>query len=262
MITLLRKKLILTSLLLFVCPQIALAESNKLNIGIFYLAPHMIIDEEREVYSGAAVEYFAKIAEEMQVEYKVRGYPFPRLMKMLYSGEIDAALFLAKNEDRANHLGYPKLGYFETESVLAVTDDSPLGDLSELEVLRGLIIGTTSKVFKTPSMRHDWLIFEYLTGGKSLYWQHFNKLQKGRIDAVYFPDKAALMFEARRANVSKSDIRYLTLPDPKVDIYTVFSDAVSAEYLPQYEEAARKVMSEQTYQQFLLEYIINSHSFQ
>ncbi|USD64022.1 transporter substrate-binding domain-containing protein [Vibrio sp. SCSIO 43136] len=249
---------VLTALGMLLLPTSAVAERATLKVGIFFLAPHMVIDEKEGKHSGATVEYFAKIAQEMDVDVEVKGYPFPRMMQQLYRGELDAVLFLAKNKDRAHRLGYPRMSYYETESTLAVMKDSPLEDVSNVETLKGLTIGTTAKVYKTPSMKHDWLVFDSITAGQSLYWQHFRKLHEGRIDAIYFPDKAALMFEANRAGFDNNALKYLSLPDPKTEVFVVFSEAASYEYLPRYERALIKVMREQTYQQFLLQYVVDT----
>jgi polar amino acid transport system substrate-binding protein len=75
----------------------------------------------------------------------------------------------------------------------------------------------------------------------------FSKLLLNRIDACYQPDHYPLVFEANK-NQYDSRIRVITLPEPPIGLYSVFSKQSAGIYLQSYQTALDEVAREITYE--------------
>ena len=82
----------------------------------------------------------------------------------------------------------------------------------------------------------------------------FSKLLLNRIDACYQPDHYPLVFEANK-NQYDSRIRVITLPEPPIGLYSVFSKQSAGIYLQSYETALDEVAREITYEDLFKAFI-------
>ena len=101
-----------------------------MRVGFFTIEPHTIV-ESPGTYTGAAIEYFEKIADLMGIsEIRFQELPLARLVEELERETIDVILFLAKNPERESKFRYPDTPYYMGQSGVAVTASSPLQDIT------------------------------------------------------------------------------------------------------------------------------------
>lgn len=228
--------------------------AQTLRVGFFTIEPHTIV-ESPETYSGAAVEYFTRIAKLMGIaDLRFKELPLAQLVEELEKDTIDVILFLAKNPERESKFRYPETPYYMGQSGVAVTTSSSLQNISAIEDLLPLRIGMLARGYLSPFMRDERLKLDPVSGSTPIL-QNLKKLFAERIDAVYVPDLAVVQFEARKNGYKDAQIRFLPLPEPPTANYSVFSQRSAALYLSRYEEALQELEQTLPYAQFLQEYI-------
>lgn len=222
-------------------------------VGFFVFEPHaMLIDGQQD---GAAVTYLRDyIAPEMGIEVDFEGpVSFTRLLFDFSHGAYDAVLLLAKNPERARDFVYPSQPYGFMESSLLVPKDFPHETLTSPSQLKGLVIGYARKAWRTPFMRDKSLKFDMITTRYSTD-TNFHKLDEGRVDCIYSPDKNALLY-GLKTHVVERPCKLLVVPGPKVGFYTVFHPSVSFEIVRRYEKALSKVQALHSYESLVEEYL-------
>jgi hypothetical protein len=110
-----------------------------------------------------------------------------------------------------------------------------------------LTINESAGAYRSPFIRDQRLTIEPLYGTEFTS-RCFTKLVTGRIDACYQPDHYPLEFEANKG-IHQSKLRILTLPEPPVGLYSVFSKESSKKYLTKYETALGQVKQELLYEE-------------
>lgn len=222
--------------------------AEPLKVGYFRLLPHSDFPHGNPS-TGKAFIYFDRISKKMGVEYKAQEYPLPRLLTLLDSGEVDMALFLAKDSERSRRFVYPKDSFFSMTPSLAFRRDHPLKAITRVEDLLPLKIGVWTHGFNSPIMKNKALQLVGLTG-PDVVQRNLVKVENGRLDAFYSPDDTNILFEIKRLNMEQK-LKVLALPNEQVHLYSPFSKKAAGKYLEKYERALAEVEKEVTYDQFL-----------
>ncbi|MCR4509922.1 transporter substrate-binding domain-containing protein [Pseudomonas sp. 32.2.56] len=118
-----------------------LASADSLRVGYFDLPPHTPLPGQADT-EGAAIAYFAKIAERMQLDaVSYQRYPLSRLLQMLQRDQLDMALILAKTPERETMLVYPEQPFVVVQPLLLVAREHPLQRVDSVEQLLPLRLG-------------------------------------------------------------------------------------------------------------------------
>ena len=235
--------------------------AEVLRVEYFIVPPHIIENSQasgRPV--GSAIDFMENvIAPEMNVtiEWSQSGSGIPRQLKMLKNGEIDAGIIFAKNEARSKFLNYPESSFYDCRPVLDVTKNHPLKQVDDIEDLLDYQVGYSSEAFKSPFMRDERIKWDYVYS-RNWITQSLKKLLLKRLDTMYVVEAPPILYAARENHV-EDDIRLIFLPEPKTEIYTVFSKKSSSDLAQRYDKAFIKVGGRSRYYTMLQEYIdVNS----
>lgn len=226
------------------------ASADSFRVGYFSLPPHSP-DPEQPRSQGAAIDYFKQIASHMQLPApSFQRYPLSRLLKKLEDGELDMALFLAKNPQRAARLSYPSQPFFRMQPSLVLLLEHPLQEIHDVDDLLQLKIGVWQQGYRSPIMQDPRLHLDTLSTDNVIA-QQLRKLQAKHFDAFYTPDLYAVHESGQHGFAGTYKI--LPLPGEQVGLYSVFSAKAGARYLKAYETALRITEKHQTYEQLLRE---------
>lgn len=223
---------------------------EDLRVGFFHLPPHCY--SEGGEAKGSAVEYFRLVAKEMQVTPIFREYPLTRVLITLERDELDVVLFVAKTPERSARFIFPRRNYAEVRSGILVARNSPVTEITDVETLKKLQIGTTQDGFLTPMMMVPGLRLTSIANQNALEL-NLMKLLAGRLDGVYQPDTAIFYYLSEDLGV-ESDVRVLELPEAPTPIYSVFSRTSALRYQERYEEALERLKGKLNYDAVLEAY--------
>ena len=235
------------------CLLLPAGDAEAFTVGYFLFEPHAMPGDGKP--TGAAVEYFRDhIAPEMGLDVKFVGpVPFARLLENFRAGEYDAVLLLVKNRKRAARYVYPAEPFGEMTSAL-LADKTLLPDnVTSPESLRGLVIGYTERAWRPQAMRRPWLKFD-MVATMSATIMNFRKFDQGRIDAIYSPDRNALLYRAERELVRRPH-KIVSITDTTEGFYTVFHPGVPPAVVHLYEKALEKVRARLPYAGLVEKYL-------
>ncbi len=241
------------SLCLCVWVLLGASPAYAFRVGFFVFEPHaMVVDG---VPGGAAVEYFRDyVAVEMGIKVEFEGpLPFGRLMQDFSAGEFDAVLLLAKSPERAKQFIYPEAPYGMMQSTLMVPKGFRVEKLVSPEQLNGMLIGYSRRAWRSSFMRHKSVQFD-LVASEYATALNFKKFNEGRLEGVYSPDRAALLYRARQLPEMRP-FKLLAVPDPAVGFYTVFRPSTPLETVRSYEAALRRAQAACPYDSVVQKYI-------
>jgi ABC-type amino acid transport substrate-binding protein len=212
------------------------------NIGFFDLYPHIIPGSaSHSEASGPAITYFTLIAADMKLDLNIskEAMAIPRLLKMLEEGTLDAAVALGRNPEREKICLFPEKPFFMMRPALMVMKTSPLLLINSVTDLRKLSIGTYAEGFISPLMKNPGIKIDPLNGGDVVF-RNYQKMELGRIDAVYSPDSQNLIKTAKEKKFS-NNIRIIYLPEPPIGLFTAFSKKVNPSIVKRYNGALKKM---------------------
>ena len=239
---------------LFLCLALLQAgPARAFTVGYFLFEPHAMVQNGQP--AGAAVDYFRDyIAPEMGLDVEFVGpVPFARLLENFREGEYDAVLLLAKNRVREGQYVYPAEPFGEMQSALLVNVKQLPDNVTSPESLRGMVIGYTEKAWRPPLMRRPWLKFDMVISTSATII-NFRKFDQGRIDAVYSPDKNALLYRKNRVRIRRP-CKVVTIDGTDVGFYTVFHLGVDPAIVRVYEKALEKVRRKTPYSALVEKYL-------
>ncbi len=217
-------KLVIFFILQLFCRTILADEASpkpEMLVGFFQLAPHAFINEQQEP-AGAAIDYMTQdIAPKLGVKITWQMVPFSRLIHLLDTNKIDAALTLAKTPEREATYLYPETPITFMQSGIAVLANSHLTAVTKHADLHGTKIIFTKGGYLSPFMRDPSLDIRYIVGDSNIFRTMLRLIVAERADAVYNPTMLTLQYEAREIGVADG-IRMIPLPDDPVGLYTVF----------------------------------------
>lgn len=187
--------------------------SEIVKIGFFQGYPSNFLHEETGRVTGSTVEYLRDFIKEMGYETEFIGpYPFPRLLSMLKSGELDGLLGLSYIKEREEFVLYPDKPYRTSKPNIFVIRDGELD--------RDFDIETFSKY--TFSYRSGAILPDYLRGIKDVMeieylardtWiqQSLQMLAFGRIDGIINMSELSIIYEARKLGLLNK-IKMIPIP--------------------------------------------------
>jgi polar amino acid transport system substrate-binding protein len=231
-----------------------LVSADSLRVGYFDLPPHTPLPGQADT-EGAAIAYFAKIAERMQLDaVSYQRYPLSRLLQMLQRDQLDMALILAKTPERETMLVYPAQPFVVVQPLLLVAREHPLQRVESVEQLLPLRLGAWQDGYRSPMLRDPRLQLQTLSSSNVLN-QSLEMLQAGRLEAFYYPDDLAVRYQVQHLSMQDS-IRLLPLPREHMQLYSAFSRAAAGRYLQRYERAQAEVAAQQGYAAFFSEHLL------
>lgn len=228
---------------------------DALTLGFFQAEPHILYDRASHKLSGALYTFLEeKVGPEMGVRFAWAASPFnlSRQLKMLETGKIDAVALLVWTKERAQKYLFTKNAFAVAKPAIGVLKTSGLTRVEGVDDLLHLKIGYVGGFYVSPFMRDPRLAFDLVFSGEPNE-QNLKKLKSGRIDAVYIPDKAALLFELRQFSMENL-VRVVELPEPSVRLHVVFSRANKA-MADRYDNAYDAMDGDRVYRGLLGQYV-------
>jgi len=234
---------------------IAMAQAEPFRVGFFENSPHVISDKENGA-KGPAVEYFRLIAKQIGItDIFFEELPMARLLSYLKTGKSDAALILAKTPERAETFVYPKEPFFKIQGAIVVKNTNALAEIKSVNDILPLRINAYAKAYLSTIMLDKRLniipVYGYETDVNE---ESFKMIIGGMSDAFYSPDLHPLQIALRRGGY-ESNFKILMLPEPPIDIFTVFSKQSAGKYLKKYEDALNEQIKIRSYEEELKDFI-------
>lgn len=241
----------------FVAPGLSWARDD-LVVGFFAFEPHAMRGESGEP-SGAAVEYLSKhIAPHMDASVLIQGpIPFSRLMFRFEEGWYDAVLLLARTRERQGRFVYPPEPFGFMRPALLVRSGALAGGLTRPEQVDGMRIGFVQGAWIVPFLRRSKARFDLIAGGYATE-KNLRKFVQGRVDGVFSPDRASIVYGAGKAGVER--FRVVDVPGEKVGLFTVFHPDVPDAVVRDYARALERARSQVDYEAVLDGYLRPSES--
>lgn len=228
------------------CSALATA-TETLRVGYFSLPPH--VSESGSAPDSPAIAYLDMVLGKAGLKAKYQNYPLSRLLNLLRDQQLDAALILARNEERALYLAYPATPFLTTQPAFAVIAGKPFASLEGLRERPSLIIGIWQGGYRSAAL--DSLNANLLPiAGDDIAARGLRMLSVGRIDAFFSPDIHAIHAGIRKSHLDERVI-VIPVPNEKTSLYTVFSGEAGKRYKTRYEEALASVRRELPYERLL-----------
>ncbi len=246
--------LLLIASILLVFPLLpADVRAEGFQVGYFQVSPHAMPDVQGNA-QGVAVAYFKRIAEKMGLsDVHFRLFPLQRLLMALEHNQVDMSLLFARNPGREAAFVYPERPFCYTQPSIAVPAAHWLRTVESVAPLLALSIQESAGAYRSAFIQDPRIQLEPMHGDDYTP-RCFSKLLLNRIDACYQPDHYPLVFEANK-NQYDSRIRVITLPEPPIGLYSVFSKQSAGIYLQSYETALDEVAREITYEDLFKAFI-------
>lgn len=236
-------------LLCLVACTAPVAAGERLRVGYFSLPPHVL--ENGSVSNSPAMAYLNRVLDKTGLQADYQNYPLSRLLNLLRDNQIDAALILARNDDRARYLDYPETPFLSTQPAFAVSAGKPISTLEQLRSTRPLVIGIWQGGYRSPTL--DSLDASLIPiAGDDIAPRGLRMLSMGRIDAFFSPDIHSIRSVVRKTGLGEH-IVVIPVPDEKTSLYTVFSSEAGKRYKRRYQEALSAMRREMPYEKFLLQ---------
>lgn len=233
---------------LFACLVLP-AAAEQLRVGYFSLPPHVL--ENGSASNSPAIAYLNQVLDKAGLQADYQNYPLSRLLNLLRDNQIDAALILARNDDRARYLDYPETPFLSTQPAFAVSAGQQISTLEHLRSTRPLIIGIWQGGYRSPTL--DSLDASLIPiAGDDIASRGLRMLSMGRIDAFFSPDIHSIRSVVRKIGPGEH-IVVIPVPDEKTSLYTVFSSEAGKRYKRRYQEALNAMRREMPYEKFLLQ---------
>lgn len=229
--------------------------TKNVEMLLFNVAPHVFLDKKTGKVTGAIYEFINDhIAPEMGVKFiwKEELSNVPRQLNILRTKAGYAAALLVYSPNRAAVLDFTKIPYFKSQSTLVVRQNNPLKTISKIEDILHMKIGYAKGTYITIFMKNERIKFDLISHPT---WNEANmqKLLLDRVDAVYAPDKAGLLYVIQKFNASK-EVKIIDLPEEPAPFHIVFSKG-SEEMVEKYNQAFDKLDGQILYKRLLGKYL-------
>jgi len=219
---------------------------QEVDILFFDNPPHIYIDEKGNP-AGAVYDFIEEgIAPEMGIKFNWsrESTSIPRQIEDIQNTRDTVCALLIYSEERAKIMAFSETPFFSEPSGLAVLSSNPIEAISSVEDLKGMTVGYAIGGYLTPFMRDDSIVFDLLSNS-NYHRVNLERLNLGRIDAVYAPGKSSLAYNIRAMGL-KDEIKLLELPEPFNSYYVVFSKK-APDLVRKYDEAFKKINGKQFY---------------
>jgi len=211
--------------------------SQTVKIGFFHGYPTNFIDEKSGEVTGHTIEYLKDFITEIGYDIEFIGpLPFPRLLGLLKSGEIDALLGMSKIKEREEYVYYPDESYRVSVPNIFVLNESEINeemDSSELSkytyssrngaALPGILIEIENILEITYLSRDTWID------------QSLQMLELGRIDGIINESELSIIAAAKRLGLHNK-IKMIMLPGNLDSLYLGISrnSPIGSEFIKKY----------------------------
>lgn len=229
--------------------------TTEVKMLLFNVAPHVFLDDKTGKVTGALYELINDhLAPEMGVEFKWTEElsTVPRQLHILKTEAGYAAALLVYSPKRAEISDFTKTPYFLSQSILVVHKNNPIKKVSKVEDILHMKIGYAKNTYVTEFMKNEKIKFDLISHPT---WNEANiqKLLVNRVDAVYAPDKAGLLYVIQKLNAS-DEVKIIDLPEDPSPFHIVFSKG-SKEIVEKYNQAFDKLEGQTLYKRLLKKYL-------
>lgn len=231
---------------------------KEVRISFFNVPPHIFLDEKTGQLKGAAYELLENyLAPAMKVKFIWDNEPttIPRQVSLLETDVEYASALLIYSPERAQKLIFPDVLYASGKTSLAVLKSNKLEKITKVEDIAGMTLGYANNAVISPFVKNEKVKLD-LISASNFNEINFKKLMAKRIDAVYAPDKASLLFIMRQMNL-EDQIKVLELPEKPALYSAVFSQKLK-DVAERYNKAIKELDGQQLYIKLLDKYIDTS----
>ncbi|HEY9062836.1 MAG TPA: transporter substrate-binding domain-containing protein [Pseudobacteroides sp.] len=232
---------------------------NEIEVSWFDNPPHIYMDKQTGKLTGAAYKLLEEqIAPKMNIKFvwDKESSAIPRQTSNFEANtKAFASALLTRNPDREKISICSSKTYFQSQTAMVVKKDNPLNEIKKVDEIINLKIGYAEKSFVSPFMKDSRIKFDNTTAS-NYHETNLKKLVAGRIDAVYAPDKAALLGVVKQLGM-ENDVKILNLPEEKAPFFVVFSKAAS-DIANKYNEVTNGMDLEKEYNSLLSQFIDTS----
>ncbi len=206
--------------------------------------------------AGAAIDFFNRVLEEMgitQIRYR-SVQNLSRMYELLHRNEIDAYTLATRTYDPHPEYKFVSPVYPTIRSVpgFLMLKEHPLELISSTEDLKSLRISTKNGMPLTQTLSQVESNVQFF-GGTDPLLDSIKMMLKNRTDAVYSLLVGELLYMAKQLGVLDV-VKPVYLPDPELELFTVFSDKAANRDLERYEASFNKVSEELSFDSMLQKY--------
>lgn len=231
---------------------------KEVKIGFFNVPPHLYLDEKTGQMKGAAYELLENyLAPAMKVKWAWDTEPttIPRQVSVLETNAEYVSALLIYSPERAQKLIFPDVLYASGKTALAVLKSNELEKITTVEDIAGMTLGYANNAVISPFVKNEKVKLD-LISASNFNEINFKKMLAKRIDAVYAPDKASLLFIMKQMNL-EDQIKVLELPEKPALYSAVFSQSLK-DLADRYNKAIKELDGQQLYIKLLDKYIDTS----
>lgn len=221
-----------------------------LRAGGFIVAP-LVMGEPGRPLHGALRDYLEMKVVPQGVDIQwTPATSLPDAIEQLKDGHLDLVLVASGAIANTPGIAAFEWNYLYAQPHLAVRYDSSLRTLGSLTELRGMKIGWTAGYPLSPGLERSGAVWDRLNRAD---WQraHLYKLERGKVDAIYFENEYSPQYYA---NATNSKIRLIRLPMPRRAFYMVYSTRSSRADIERFDRAAEAAFTGPEFRKFLLQY--------
>lgn len=250
------KALIVLNFVLINASLAAEKTSNaSIKIGVYELAPHVIIDGRSEGKSnahGAVIDFINKEIVDKKVFQKVeiRVLPFGRVLEELAAGQLDMAVCLAKNPEREKKYKYFAIPFTKAQPAVILKKSDPINEVKKLSILSNKTLGHVAGSVTPDYLAENSIKIDTISGD-NYHERNLARIRANRIDGYYLPTYSSGKYQLSKVDKSK-EFKILKLPAEEIGLYFAFRKDYSDEEIKRLEKALPNI--EKHYETFLQKY--------
>jgi len=243
-------------------PDINTSESHEndsvLSVAIFNFPPYINVLEEE--INGPSIsilhEIFNRLGYVEHIDYELVEYPFPRILELLKTGEIDIVTQIMKTPERLDYLDYTNEYHAQEQLVFITFKDKNIDFDGNLNNLHNLVIGSVRGASNGPVI--DQAVSDGILSIDTSKDSTANvtKLLAGRVDIIIDIKAVA---EANLVNMDQlSEVRFVDPPIINNYSYIAFSKTNNLTDLrDQFDETLKDIHEDGTEKQIYFDYYEN-----
>ena len=206
--------------------------------------------------AGAAIDFFKQVLGEMgitQIRYR-SVQNLSRMYELLNRNEIDAYTLATRTYDPHPEYKFvsPINPTIRSVPGFLMLKEHPLELISSTDDLKSLRISTKNGMPLTETLSHVESNVQFF-GGTDPLLDSIKMMLKNRTDAVYSLLVGELLYMAKQLGVLDI-VKPVYLPDPELELFTVFSNKAADRDLERYEASFNKVSEELSFDSMLQKY--------
>lgn len=249
-------KIILKTLIFFL-PIFSFADSTKTKIviGIYELAPHVLIESQpdgKSIAKGAIIDFINTEMKSKKLfdSIEIRLLPFARVLEELASGKIDMAVSLAKNPERELKYRYFSVPFTMAQAAVILKATDPIREIKDLKVLSKKVLGHVVGSVTPDYLAANGIRIDAISGD-NYHERNLARLRAHRIDGFYVPTYSNGRFQLSKYDKEK-EFKILKLPVEEIGLYFAFRKDYPEGEIKKLENAFPNLL--QHYEEFLQKY--------